>query len=174
MKIKKQEIILSQEVAPLSELKNMITKNIFPLCIYLNDKEKKEFRNNRKNEINNLIRELYPIFNLNNYLYLSGTVLRKKIENGEVYVNKFIDNSKKLKNIRYIAPAFECDLNCPKIIFRKTPRLFLKTIDHFLPNDKYEGEEILGLCWNLALADKEQKRLLKKITDNNYKEVKTG
>lgn len=158
---RKQEIILSQEVATLSEFINMIKKNIFPLCIYLNDNEKEEFKNNSKIENNNLINELYPAFNLENYLYLDSYALRKKIENGEVYVNKFLDDSKKVIHVRFIAPAIGYDLDCPKVVFRKTPRFFLKTMDHFSIDAKYEGEEILSLCCHLAFEDKEQKRSVK-------------
>lgn len=57
--------------------------------------------------------------------------LRKKIEDGKIYVNKFLDNSRKIKNVRFIAPAFGYDMDCPKVVFRKTPRFILKTMDHF-------------------------------------------
>lgn len=163
---RKQEIILSQEVTSLSEFRNLIKKNIFPLCIYLNDNEKEEVKDQDigfrcKIENDNLINELYPVYNLENYVYLDSYALRKKIENGEVYVNKFLDDSKKVMHVRFIAPAIGFDLDCPKVVFRKTPRFIFKTMDHFSIDAKYEGEEILSLCCQLAFEDKEQKRLVK-------------
>lgn len=139
----------------------MIKKNIFPLCIYLSDEEKEEFENKNKLVNDDLINELYPCLHLKSYIYLDSFALRKKIEDGKIYVNKFLDNSRKVKNVRFIAPAFGYDMDCPKVVFRKTPRFILKTMDHFSIDAKYEGEEILSLCCQLELNDKEQRKLVK-------------
>lgn len=162
MKSKKQEIILSQESVSLDEFKIMVKDNIFPLCVYLEEDEKREFEKNGNITNVPLVNELYPIVNFKKYLFLDGYILREKIEAGEVYVNRFLDDSKMVKNVRFIAPSFGHDLDCPKVVFRKKTRLFFKKMDHFSIGSKYEGEEILGLCITAAGND-EQKRLVNSI-----------
>ena len=111
MKNNKQEIILSQEVASVDKFWDMIKKNIFPLCIYLDEKQRQEYIEKGKIGNIDLVNELYSTLCLEKYLFLSGHELREKIESGEVYVNRFLDDSKKVKNVRFIAPAFGYDLD---------------------------------------------------------------
>lgn len=161
MKNNKQEIILSQEVVSIDEFWNMIKKNIFPLCIYLNEKQRQEYIDKGKIGNIDLVNDLYSISCLEKYLFLSGHELRKKIESGEVYVNRFLDDSKKAKNVRFIAPAVGYDLDTPKVVFRKTPRLFFRKMDYFFLDSKYNGEEIFSLCIKAAEADEKQKSFVK-------------
>lgn len=161
MKNNKQEIILSQEVASVDKFWNMIKKNIFPLCIYLNEKQRQEYIEKGKIGNVDLVNELYSTLCLEKYLFLSGHELREKIESGEVYVNRFLDDSKKVKNVRFIAPAFGYDLDTPKVVFRKTPRLFFRKMDHFSLDSKYNGEEIFSLCIQTVEADEKQKSFVK-------------
>lgn len=163
MKNNKQEIILLQDVVSLDEFRDMIKKNIFPLCIYLNENEKRIFKINRSIENSVLISELYPILYSDNYLYLDSYVLRKQIEDGKVYINKFLDASKSVKNVRFIAPTFDHDLGSPRVVFMKKPRVFFKKMDHFSTDSKYEGEDLLELCFEISSKDERQKRLVKSI-----------
>lgn len=160
---KKQEIILFQDIVSLDEFKNLIKKNIFPLCICLKEEEIAIFKQNNKISDNDLINKLYSTIHFKYYLPLNGYELRRSIENSEIYVNKFLDHSKKIKNIRFIAPSFGYDLDYPKVVFKKTPRLFFKTSDHFSLDAKYEGEEIIRLWTDLIEDDLDQKQLAKKI-----------
>lgn len=158
---KKKEIILSQEMVSLNEFKDMIKENIFPLCISLNNDEKQDFKNNKNIGESDLVNELYHFISLDNFLFLDGYVLRKKIEDGEVYVNKFLDDSRKVKYVKFIAPAFGHDLDCPKVVLRKTPIFFFKKMDHFSTGAKYDGKDILELCFETISNSEETKKLIK-------------
>lgn len=163
MKNNKQEIILLQDVVSLNEFRGMVKKNVFPLCIYLNENEKRDFEVTGSVENSILISELYPILYCDNYLYLDPYVLREQIEAGKVYVNKFLDTSRNVKNVRFIAPSFGYDMDSPKVVFMDKPRVLFKKMDHFSIDSKYEGEDLLKLCFETSLKDERQKRLVKSI-----------
>ena len=168
MKKKKREIILLGEVVTLDKFNELVKENIFPLTIFLNDEETKEFNNidEMESEKTEKFRFLLgddddcfynslrvPELTGEEYIYFNSYVLRRKIENGEVYVNKYLtslDKKHNVKNVKFIEPAFRYDLDSPRIVFSKMPRIFFKKQDHFTLSKYQKGEQISTISHNLA------------------------
>lgn len=157
MKPKKQRIILSEELVPLEKVNELIKKDIFPLAIILSNTEYEKFFYKKAPSKYKELGDWYrPSFEP--YLVFNSYVLRQKIDRGEVYVDKFITKNHKVKNVNFIIPAYGWDMDSPRIVFKRTPRLFFKTWDHYTKDTVHEGTEILDFSVSLVTEDIRKKR----------------
>lgn len=161
MKKKKQEVILLNEVVSLEKFFKINDINIFPLCIVLTDEEGNNFDQLEKLSEFKVINELYfrSVYS-DLYLYMNPYKLRDMIDRNEIFITKFIDKNEEVKNVDFIAPVWGLQEGAPKIVFRKSPRLFFKKADHFSIDKKYIGEDLFTLA--IHTMNEHQRSLVKK------------
>lgn len=161
--MQKLEIKLLKKLVTLEEYQEYIQNNIFPLAIKLNKEEtevysKKEphylFLGLNESFENMYSRALDPNNNNLVRLYLNAYDLREKIATGKVFVNTFIENDNEIKSVDYISESYGYDLDAPRVVFRKKPRILFRQWDHYDENrdDITKGEDLLTLAYSLTLT----------------------
>lgn len=156
---RKLEIKLLNKLVTLEEFQIYIEKNIYPLAIKLNKKETEAFL---KNELRCLFLGLSEGFqniyspNGNNLVsfYLNAYDLREKIATSKAFVSIFIESYNEIKSVDYILESYGYDLDAPRIVLRKNPRLLFRQWDYYDANkdDITKGEGLLTLAYGLTLT----------------------
>lgn len=160
---RKEEVKLLNKLVTFEEYQENILNNIYPLAIKLNEEESKNyleskfpyvFLNLREDFKNMYSRTTDPKDKNLIRLYLNAYELRKKIAYDKIFVSTFIEATQEEKYIDYISESYGYDLDAPRIIFRKKPRLFFKQLDYYDPNknDITKGEDLLVMSFKLALG----------------------
>lgn len=161
--MRKLEIKLLKKLVTLEEYREYIQNNIFPLAIKLNKEETEAYSKKRTtlsflglNESfeNMYSRALDPNNNNLVRLYLNAYDLREKIATGKVFVNTFIENDNEIKSVDYISESYGYDLDAPRVVFRKKPRILFRQWDYYDANrdDITKGEDLLTLAYSLTLT----------------------
>ncbi len=165
--MKKKEIKLLNKMVTLNEYRESLENQVYPLAIKLNEEETKKFLNSSQSfvflNLNEEFKRLYSrTFDPNDRnlvrFYLNAYVLREKIANGEIFVNTFIDEIYQKKTIDYISESYGSDLDAPRIVFRRRPRVLFRQWDHYdeSKDDITKGEDLLTMAFSLTLERRDK------------------
>lgn len=160
---RKLEIKLLNKLVTLEECQTCIKNNIYPLAIKLNKKETEAYLTSEPRHLflglnegfqNIYSRALDPYDNNLVRFYLNAYDLREKIATGKAFVSIFIEADNEIKSVDYISESYGCDLDAPRIVFRKSPRLLFRQWDYYDENkdDITKGEDLLTLAYGLTLT----------------------
>lgn len=160
---RKVEIKLLNKLATLEEYQEYIQNNIYPLAIKLNKEEIEAYLESEQQHLflglNESFKKLYsrtldPSDNNLVRFYLNAYNLREKIATGEVFVSSLIEANNEIKPVDYISESYGYDLDAPRVVFRKRPRVLFRQWDYYdeAKDDITKGEDLLTLAYGLTLT----------------------